>query len=555
MPSETNTGFNNPRRKDAKSRQEDFQRLLESIQSGANGNELSGLVEDCGYSLEYADSDQLGRFMLEIANRRSLAADPQLTTALEGLFVHLVRAIRRKPAEFDDDWFAGSSLESVYRELPAESNARGQLLAAMTCSHSSRALGLFAELISDDPPADERGALIGISPLVNHPRIEVDLLFPKLLEALRYKHLAAMILDLANFVFRSQLTSQHPVRPRAQQLTALLGQVVNQLAMIEEGQLDGQSADEISQTVNESVALTVALCDALALAKHGEAIGKVRQALDLKHRRVKTEAAAALIRLGDTDQQEGRQQLIALAAEPICRLRVLEFAKELEMLDQIDPVYQTEAARSASQLALWLAAPGQMGVAPTTLELVHQSSLRWPGYDHEVDCYLYRFEYRFAGQSYSNIGIVGPLTHAFACNLEHLTPLEVLAAFAGWATEHEDIYLVDFAKAQQAVPGVTESLSRKLRSESETAEPALLGYFFETPVLIGESQKSDQPDRDRLYAVDRDHIHTIAKGAPFAPITVEMAFEIYKGLQLLVAFNDVEVIENKWLTPENDKTG
>ncbi len=61
-----------------------------------------------------------------------------------------------------------------------------------------------------------------------------------------------------------------------------------------------------------------ALCDTLALMDCQPAIGKLHQALSLRHRRVQTEAAYALARL---DQEIGRQTLIGLAAEPVARLR------------------------------------------------------------------------------------------------------------------------------------------------------------------------------------------------------------------------------------------
>ena len=49
----------------------------------------------------------------------------------------------------------------------------------------------------------------------------------------------------------------------------------------------------------DGVGLAVALCDALAQIGNKEAIGKLYQAMDLSHRRLRTEAAAALAKLGE----------------------------------------------------------------------------------------------------------------------------------------------------------------------------------------------------------------------------------------------------------------
>ena len=559
MRSEANTGNTpKPGHQDVAWHQQNVNRLIEMIQTidGSQGdaeraiddsNEPNSgqLIEENAISLEHATKEQLGRMFLELADNGPLLANGSYASSLTTLFQRFSRRAFIKKDEFDDAWFNETSIAAVYRKVPSDSNGRNHLLAALASMQSDQALSCFAELIADDPPADERGVILGFSPLVNSTReINVDLLFPKLLEALKYKHLAAIILDLANFLFRRKMTSVHPAKPRVQQLTVLLGQVVSQLSLIEEGNIDGKSPQQISESVNESVALTVSLCDALALSEHFEAMGKVRQAMSLKHRRVKTEAAAALVRLGDTEEKEGQAQLIELASEPICRLRVIEYAKELDLIGEIDSEYCGPAAAAESQLAIWLSAPAQMGVAPTSMELIHQCQLRWPGFEEAITCFLIRFEYRFAGQTYSNIGIAGPLTHAFACNLEHLHPKDILAAFAGWQTEHEGIYTVEMAKARQALPGITETLSRRLKSECEDAVEKFVGFFFETPVLIAETVPADEQESKFVVAMDRDNDYRISVGSDHAPITAEIGFEIYKGQQLLGAFNDPEAFED-----------
>ena len=68
---------------------------------------------------------------------------------------------------------------------------------------------------------------------------------------------------------------------------------------------------------DEGVSLAVSLCDALALIGDASSTARLREAHEIRHRRLRVEAAAALARLGD---EEGEKSLIELAAEPVARL-------------------------------------------------------------------------------------------------------------------------------------------------------------------------------------------------------------------------------------------
>ena len=521
-----------------------FERLFQAVEENSSIEKSIELLETSSHAVSQLPRDQLGAFFLELSHRDALLRNPSAQSVLESVFRYWGMAIRRaQSSELDyltEEWIASSCLEKIYLEIPAESNARNQLLGALAAA-AGNALKLFSELIVVDPPSNEKGILVAFAPLVDGRRqYSTELLFPKLLEALKYKHLAAIILDLSNYCFRNKLVSTNPAAARVSHLASLLGQVVSQLELIEEGQFENQTPQQISDNVNESVALTVALCDTLALSDYREGIGKIRQALELKHRRVKTEAAAALIRLGDTEDEEGKRQLIALTSEPICRLRAISYANELNLSDEVDEKYTTDEATAESQLAIWLASPGQMGVAPTTTELIYQRALRWPGFETQIKCFLFQFEYRFAGKTYSNIALAGPMTHAFAHNLEHLDEIDILSAYAGWQTQHEDIYTVDFERARQAIPGVTESLMHRLRGSFREVKPAFVGFFFETPALVAEVSNGDGEAFDSLVVCDRENEFVYPVGSPHSPITPELAFEIYKGHQLLHAFNDLD---------------
>src|SRR6185503_9186201 len=102
------------------------------------------------------------------------------------------------------------------------------------------------------------------------------------------------------------------------ELITLLGELVQTLLLLEERPDQfGDTAQELSRRVARGVALAVSLCDALALMGEQSATGKLNQALRVGHRRLRTEAAAALARLGE---EAGVTELVQLAAEPVARL-------------------------------------------------------------------------------------------------------------------------------------------------------------------------------------------------------------------------------------------
>ena len=74
----------------------------------------------------------------------------------------------------------------------------------------------------------------------------------------------------------------------------------------------------------------------------------------------------------------------------------------------------------------------------------------WPGFDEPVECFLFRFAYEVGDGEYTNIGIAGPLCHAFGADLADLPPDDIYAVFAGWQVEHEEIYELD--ASQLTVP-------------------------------------------------------------------------------------------------------
>ena len=234
----------------------------------------------------------------------------------------------------------------------------------------------------------------------------------------------------------------------------------------------------------------MALCDTFAQLEHEPAIGKLNQTLELRHRRVQTEAAAALARLND---ESGKKVLIQLAEQPVARLRVLAYAEELGIKDAISLEFQGEIAMAESHLAIWLAEPAQMGLAPSGLKFLESRELYWPSYEHPVHCYLFEYHYGSDDQMHRNIGISGPLTHAFAADLKHLEVDEIYAAFAGWQTIHHEIYQISLHRAQQTFSNEYRRLISNLEAEAyDEHQPLTAASFFGELLLIADATKNGQ---------------------------------------------------------------
>src|SRR5262245_52595484 len=447
------------------------------------------------------------------------------------------KAIESRRESAADNTTAMAAVESLYRNLQSASRARGQLLAWLATGGSAAELALFGGFLLEDPPQDDQDVVQALAPLFQKHRSQAVLLFPRLLNAISSPALAAPILDLANYLTREKVVAAHPAAEVATELIDLLGELVQTLLRLEERPDQfGDSPQELSLRVARGVALAVSLCDALALIEDKAAIGKLYQALRVGHRRLRTEAAAALARLGE---EQGADELVQLAAEPIARLRVLAYADELGIRDKIDPQFATPEARAEAELCVWLAEPTQYGVPPTSCELFDRRKQHWPGFDEPVDCFLFQFQYlvttETGEQSFSNIGMAGPLVHAFVADLGDLPAEEIYAAFAGWHAQHEDIREFDVARLSKSEQLEVERLKRRLHDEGYShIEPQRMGYFFGEKALIAQVQRQDVSGiavidfRDTLFFPIRNSRR---------PIGVEEAYSIYKGRKLLKVFN------------------
>lgn len=461
----------------------------------------------------------------------------QPSAAQDRLLGAAFRRMIRNPALFTDelDGPGVASLVHLYRRLGSGSASRHHLLQWLAL-RADRALGVFADLVVEDPPAQPTDVLVVFAPIFQRRDFEPALLFPRLLDALAHPGVAASVIDMANYFTREGLVTDHPATDRTERLIKLLGDLAQRLGQFEEQvgvphPSDLDEADRHARVVEDSVALAISLCDALALIGDPATIGKLYQVLELRHRRLRTEAAAALARF---DEQAGVEALVRMAAEPVMRLRVLSYAEELGCLEQIDLQYQTAAARAEGELATWLALPTQFGIPPTRMESVDTRQLYWPGYDDAEDCFLFRFTYRMAEGEYSNIGIAGPCIHAFAADLADLSPDDIYAAFAGWQAEHDDIYETDVIQLTEGAHADVARLERRLRDAGfQDVEPLKMGSFFGEKALLTRCQRDAVAG---VAVVDQGAVQWHPEVGN-QPIGADLAYCIYKGRKLLRSFN------------------
>ena len=440
-----------------------------------------------------------------------------------------------------DGWSTVEALDPdriarIEASLPAATPNRFLLQQFYAMIRSEASLRRLTESLHQNPPTQWMEAAQVLSPLMQRDDWPTDALYPNVLEGLQHPALAAPLLDLANYLYRTSRAVAHPAAQRVAMLRHLLGEVVGRLGQFEDNPRSfGDDVETVQARLSEAVALAVSLCDTLALIGDVSSIGKLHQAMELRHRRVQCEAAGALARLGE---QQGKERLIDLTAEPAARLRAIHYADELGFGDLIDAQYRTETATSEAEVALWLSQPQQMGVPPTAVEVIDTRRLLWPSFNDPVDISLVRFEYNFGDRSYSNIGVTGPVTFSMSADLANLPLDDIYAIYAGWHAEHEDIFSVPVEQFNEAQQRVMEQLQRYLeRMEYESTKPALLGFFLDEQAGVFTARRDGTEClvvTDGLETIDQP-----IEGRP-RPLTAEDMFNLYKGRKMLRTFNPNE---------------
>lgn len=426
-------------------------------------------------------------------------------------------------------------LIELYSFLGTESRIRHQILLLLAMRADDASTEAVVSLLINDPPLEVAGFAIALSPYLQRDT-NWDLLFPALFQALRHPIAAAAVLDLANYLCRNSKLTPHAATPISTQLVQLLSGVVQQLSMIEDGSSIKQHADltasDIAEQVNQGVSLAVSLCDALALVGDPELSSAVFQAMNLGHRRIQVEAAAALVKLG---QDAGRQRLVTLAEEPAIRIRVLKYAEELSVIDEVDVQYTTPTARAEGELALYLAQPHIMGLPPKQLELYDEAEMYWPGFDDPQTCFLFRYEYRLGDEPLMNIAIATPEVQSVAADLTHCSPEDIYALFAAEGVTHNEIFEMAANDLDSQAEIDMMRLQRRAHDRGyEQIQLIQLGFFFGDRVLSAAATRGGVTG---IVIVDAADDIWFAQENIQRPLTARDAYNIYKGRKLLATFN------------------
>ncbi len=447
----------------------------------------------------------------------------------------MIQACRLTDEPWRAEQFADlvDTIATCYRGFHGRWAANYLLLLWLAKIGTPAAIDQLVTLWLELPPDHSLQVALMCRPLLEPKRQAALLrLFPRLLGGIGHLPSAAIILDLANYVHRKKLVEEHPAHARRQDLAALLGHLARHLEYLEEKGMEGMTHQQRRKLVDDCVSLGVALCHALALIGDPRLANKLYPVLELSHRRMRLEAAYALACLGES---RGRETLVSMAADPATRLRALAYADELDLSDQIAPEYRTDLARAEAELASFLAEPTQMGMAPHELELLCHRQLYWPGYAEPVDCWLFRFTYRFGRGDYTNIGIAGPITHAFAADLTGLSIDDLFAVYAGWDVEHEEIFQKEVGRLSGTAKHAADRLAERLLQEGYSqVEPLRLGYFFGDQVLIA---RANYEDRRGIAAVDWQTVLWWPTLNGLGSLGPDEVFSLYTGRKLLAAFN------------------
>jgi hypothetical protein len=290
----------------------------------------------------------------------------------------------------------------------------GPLLRVLLANPIPSAIAVGVDLLVQSPPHAWQDSSLAISALVQSFPWDPAAVFPRLLDSTDPAVLAPA-LDLANLLFQQRGVDPHPAKERFEMLLELLGGVVSRLAVMEENPRHfSENISAIQQMLFDSISLTVSLCHTMALLEDSRAIGKLNQAMELGHRRIRAEAAFALVKL---EEPTAVDRLLELAEDDVIRPRVLQYLRELGFAERINPEWESVEASARSMIALQLSQPEWYGLAPQDLVLVDQRDLSIPGYHDLQRCFLFRYEYDFGPQKVANLGFSGPFVHLFSANV------------------------------------------------------------------------------------------------------------------------------------------
>jgi len=511
------------------------QPLHEQLRTALSSEEMSGqreLIQQISDSISEASQQLILDLLLGIAilAQEGFSFDKsRLSYLLQAVALRFGNPDRAR-VELDD---SGAEIVSQLITAVDDSAIRERLLLLLVHSGRDDDLKRLAVALVHTPPADPRsvGLIVGI--LMQREHYDPACLFPTLLDGLKHPQVAAPVLDLANFLTRKGLASPHPAAERREMLADLLRDITQNLLQLESDPGGERTNEELQTLVVESISIVVAVCDALAQIGDRKDIGRIRQVLQLRHRRLQTEAAAALARFGE---EEGQDALIELVKEPVTRLRVLAYADELGLSDRIEDQFATDEARAEAELALWLAQPENIGFPPSSIELVDHRVQFWPGFNEPVDCYLFRYVYGLNDSVFDNVALVGPITHSMRPRLVELPEDDVYAIFAGWYAEHEDIFELDIDRSNPAHQADLARMERRLVDRGfDDVTPICWGSFLGDRVLLASANRDNESGHCVVDALDVLWMPSRSGSATFSEVE---AYQLYKGRKLLRSFNE-----------------
>lgn len=426
-----------------------------------------------------------------------------------------------------------NELRNVYRGLGQGNLVRHQILRAFATLGIRPAMERFTECIIEDPPTRSRSADLAFVPLWRQDSLPVDALFPDLFKALTHPSVAALVLDLANFVTRKKMVDEHPAHDRSMQLAELFAHLAESMKQLEERPTDfASSADELSEIISRSVSLGAALADALGLIGDKQHIGDLRKALAIGHRRIRAEAAAALAQLGE---EEGIEVLVELARDPGARLRALAYLEEFDALDRVDEEFRSPEARAEAELASFLSHPSQFGLPPSRLELLDGRDLKWPGYSEPVTCFLFRYTYQFPSTTLERIGLVGPITYSQSADMNDLSLAELYSLYCGWHVDHAEIIETLPDDMSDADWNAFAWPQRQLQTVGyENVALRIQGTFFGHRFYVLEAEQQGQPG---ILIFDHGDVTWRPRAGSWQSLGPREAYFVHIGRKILREFN------------------
>jgi hypothetical protein len=504
---------------------------------GAN-DESGALQRGLAEAVRQADAADLQELSEAILQEPDLITKhpSRMRAVLQCMAARVLAARASNSEAFAEDF--GFVSEEILRQLYQLTNqvdaiGSSHALQCLAAQGDDGSLATLAEILHSDPPGTWQAVGISLSPLWSQDSSRLGYFFACMENADMQVSVLPVVLDLANHSVRCRKLNSHPFASNEPGLRRLLADVVVRLEKMEKdpGRF-GNEVEQVQRVIGEGVSLTISLCDALGWIGQPDSISVLVDAMELSHRRLQVEAAAALVRLGDP---RGKQRMLALAADPAARRRVVQYAEELEFAGEIDEQYRTAESLAESELVAWLASPEQFGLPPKQTICVDRRTLYWPGYEEPRDCYLFQYHYQFPDGDFTNFGIAGPLTHTFSVSLNGLDLEDVYAAFAGWHAEHEEIYEVPMQRLNELQRRESERLETAFQREGFQMEtPIALTYLLGEPALLAHINREGQA---LVGITDGNEVTCYAQDEARVAGSPELVLAIFRGRKLLRAFN------------------